>query len=97
MLTIRERIAAAEVKPYVSAAELALLTGFSHDTIRRAGLSGQIPTLRLGRNAVRYPREESIRAMRRLGKATQATQVTQAQRETADVSRLAAHSRRAVQ
>ena len=64
MSSIRDRIAAAEAKTYVSAVELALLTGFSDDTIYRAGKSGELPTIQL-RGAMRFPRVEALKAMRR--------------------------------
>lgn len=66
MSSIRDRIAAAEQKPNVTAAELALLTGFGVDTIRRAGKSGEIPSIAC-RGCVRYPREAAMNAMRRRG------------------------------
>jgi hypothetical protein len=83
-MTIRDMKARAELKVNVTAAELALLTGFSADTIRRAGRAGEIPTLTL-RTGMRFPREEAIRAMRRRRKLPQETQEPQQQRETADV------------
>lgn len=82
MTTIRDRILAAEAKPNVTAAELALLTGFSVYAIRKAGKDSQIPTLVLGR-AVRYPRIESLRALRRERVGVSASELEL--RETADV------------
>lgn len=80
MSSIRDRIALAEAKIYVTAAELALLTGFSADTIRRAGKDGEIPTIQL-RHSTRYPREEAIRIMRRRGYLPSEQQTQQGQQE----------------
>ncbi len=63
-MTIRDMTARAESKPNLTAAELALLTGFAVETIRRMGRRGALPTIHAGR-AVRFPREECIAAMRR--------------------------------
>jgi hypothetical protein len=82
MLTIRERIAAAEAKPHVTAAELALLVGVSVYTIRKLGKLHQLPRLVLGR-AVRYPRIEALRAMRLRGVGASSSELES--RETADV------------